>query len=687
MTIGPAGTPGRRSIQREDGQALLLMVFALVVLLGLAALVFDFGRAYLAQRQLQQAVDAAALVAGQTMPDTQAAYAAAVDYSATGKNQHLLSMTAGAPTIKFKCVQSLAANNVPCLKDPTPVGGGSPSTPCSVDEPITKKCNAVQVTQSATVPTTFGRLFVPSLKVTARSTVGMRGGAPHPLNIMIVLDRTGSMGDPGFDSSPGVPSSTTACGDAVKDPGGNTVIPANRSTKIDCAKAGVRELLSGLLPCQPNLQVCGAAAPLDQVGMMVFPALNARNATTHDNTGNAAHSNINLDSSASCSGALTSNPSWYTPNRGFPNWFLQTSDIGYGSPAVAAVPAVDEVDRLDVQGNPANNTNPNPSFFTVRVNGQTTADITWPTTGATIQGAIEALSNVDPGDVTVSPANNNDPWTITFANGLGGQNVAFVVTNQLTGGGIQNTQVLVGAAGSPGSPAVVPDYSFAPLSNDFRTTPDPGLNANSRLTQAITWSSCPGGTTTVGTRRIASETSTGYPGNRYYGVTSAGSTYYTGALLAAQDALAAEAAAHPQRDAQPVIIFLTDGQANTGAANPCATAMSAAQAAAQAGTWVYSIAYNVSVNTSNADTYCQYPQGTRETAPGYPGGLPAYHTLAQIARDSSSPTQSDPTKFFCVGTPSSSAEPCQDGDTLTEVFKSIGTQLTASRIYSDDTFN
>ena len=532
------------------------------------------------------------------------------------------------------------------------------------------------------MPTTFGRLFVPSLKVTARSTVGMRGGAPHPLNIMIVLDRTGSMGDPGISMA------TTGCGDAVKDPDGNTVIAANKSLKIDCAKAGVRELLSGLLPCQPNLQVCGAAAPLDQVGMMVFPALNARDATTHDTTGNPAHSNINLDSSASCSGALTTKPPWYTPNRTFPNWFLQTSDVGYGSPAVAPVAAVDEVDRLTVTGNPANNTNPNPSFFTVTVNGQTTANITWPTNAATIQAALVALSNVGPTDVTVT-GGNNGPWIFTFANGLGGQNVAFSRTDNLRGNGaaITAAEDLAGSAAIPGSPAVVPDYSFAPLSNDFRTTPDPGLNANSRLTQAITWSSCPGGTSTVGTRQIASESATGYPGNRYYGVTAGGSTYYTGALLAAQDALAAEAAAHPQREAQPVIIFLTDGEANTGAANPCATAMSAAQAAAQAGTWVYSIAYNVSVSSSSADTYCQYPAGTREVAPGYPGGLPAYHTLAQIARNNDTPNVSDPTKFFCVGTPSNPAEPCQDGSTLTQVFKSIGTQLTASRLYSDDTFN
>ena len=41
------------SVRREDGQALIIMALALVVMLGFAGLVVDIGRAYLAQRQLQ----------------------------------------------------------------------------------------------------------------------------------------------------------------------------------------------------------------------------------------------------------------------------------------------------------------------------------------------------------------------------------------------------------------------------------------------------------------------------------------------------------------------------------------------------------------------------------------------------------------------------------------------------------
>ena len=71
-------------LRREDGQALILMIVTLVVLLGFVGLVVDVGRAYLAQRQLQQAVDAAALAAGQTLPNSTKALTQAIDYSATG---------------------------------------------------------------------------------------------------------------------------------------------------------------------------------------------------------------------------------------------------------------------------------------------------------------------------------------------------------------------------------------------------------------------------------------------------------------------------------------------------------------------------------------------------------------------------------------------------------------------------
>ncbi len=177
-------------------------------------------------------------------------------------------------------------NNVPCQTNNDPA---APSKQCVGTTTSVASCNAVQVTQTATVPTTFARLFIPQFKVTARSTVGMRGGVPHPFDIMIVLDRTGSMAED--------------CDSSVKDASGKVIISSSNSTKLDCAKDGVRQLLKGLLPCNPGISgACGSAQPLDNVGLMVFPPLNAPTAKNHD----------------------------------------------AGTPAVPPVPALQEVDRLTV---------------------------------------------------------------------------------------------------------------------------------------------------------------------------------------------------------------------------------------------------------------------------------------------------------------------------------------------------
>jgi Putative Flp pilus-assembly TadE/G-like len=66
----------------ERGQAVVLMVLALVVLLGMAALVLDVGNWWHTRRQLQATSDAAALAGAQKLPeDPSAASAMAMDYA------------------------------------------------------------------------------------------------------------------------------------------------------------------------------------------------------------------------------------------------------------------------------------------------------------------------------------------------------------------------------------------------------------------------------------------------------------------------------------------------------------------------------------------------------------------------------------------------------------------------------
>lgn len=57
---------------------------------------------------------------------------------------------------------------------------------------------------------------------------------------------------------------------------------------------------------------------------------------------------------------------------------------------------------------------PTGGTFTLTYNGQTTAGIAYNATAAAVQSALEALSNVNPGDVTVT-GNAGGPWTIATA--------------------------------------------------------------------------------------------------------------------------------------------------------------------------------------------------------------------------------------------------------------------------------
>lgn len=72
--------------------------------------------------------------------------------------------------------------------------------------------------------------------------------------------------------------------------------------------------------------------------------------------------------------------------------------------------------------------------FTVTYSGQTTSAVDWNATGDQLQAALEALSNLDPGDVSVW--RGGDVFTITFGGSLADTNVAAVTTNagSLTGG-------------------------------------------------------------------------------------------------------------------------------------------------------------------------------------------------------------------------------------------------------------
>ncbi len=154
---------------RERGQVLVLaLVFIVVVLLGLAALVVDVGYAYYAHRSLQASTDAAALAGAQELPDANMAKSVALSYGGQsgGKNAH---------------------NNIPGVMTTV-------ATKCIASVPGCEPYNALVVTENAAkVPTIFAKLlgidhFNIKVTATACSPCGVQ-----PTDIMLVLDRTGSM--------------------------------------------------------------------------------------------------------------------------------------------------------------------------------------------------------------------------------------------------------------------------------------------------------------------------------------------------------------------------------------------------------------------------------------------------------------------------------------------------------------
>jgi Flp pilus assembly protein TadG len=154
------------ALSEEHGQAVIFVVVFLVAVIGIIGFVVDIGHAYQAQRSLQGAADAAALAGAQALPDANAAQTTAKQYgsSATGKNQ--------ITDVNVKETVTTSCN--------TTIPGCSPVNMVSVDE-------------AATVSTYFSKIVgVDSFNVKVHAAACSPCGA-KPVDIMIVLDRTGSM--------------------------------------------------------------------------------------------------------------------------------------------------------------------------------------------------------------------------------------------------------------------------------------------------------------------------------------------------------------------------------------------------------------------------------------------------------------------------------------------------------------
>jgi Flp pilus assembly protein TadG len=161
-----------RRVRHEAGQVLVWIVVGAIAFLAMVGFVIDVGHVFNAHRELQASADAAALAAAQDLPDVSMATARAIEFSSSPgqKNVH--------PDL----------DNV--TTEVTPKCFSSTGLPCN-------PANGIVVRESANVPTFFLRVIgVDSFDISARSTASMKGGAALPMDVVIILDRTGSMCQP-----------------------------------------------------------------------------------------------------------------------------------------------------------------------------------------------------------------------------------------------------------------------------------------------------------------------------------------------------------------------------------------------------------------------------------------------------------------------------------------------------------
>lgn len=155
---------GWAALRRERGDALITTTVLLVALLALVALSVDAGMAYSERRKMQNAADAGALAGAWVLVDggTDAEVTAAIYQYTVNEN--------GADA--FEAVY---------LPSGDPVGGGF----------VPSDAIGVRVTARVTVPTFIAGL----IGVNTMSASGEAGGGFSPVDIVLVMDRSGSMDD------------------------------------------------------------------------------------------------------------------------------------------------------------------------------------------------------------------------------------------------------------------------------------------------------------------------------------------------------------------------------------------------------------------------------------------------------------------------------------------------------------
>jgi Flp pilus assembly protein TadG len=225
----------RRVLGDESGAAAVLVAVGIFALVGFGALSVDVGYLYSTQRELQASANAAAMAGARDIGVGGTPVATATSYSSVAGNKNANpNLTLASITPTLFCFNTGGA----CTINQTPTNAPNGA-------------NGIQVQEQATVPLFFGRIFgISTVQISATAVALAAGGVPHPLNVVFIVDTTGSMN-----------GNDPVCG----------------ATRIVCALNGVKTLLGELWPCASNLASCGAAVngnvvnPVDEAALMQFP--------------------------------------------------------------------------------------------------------------------------------------------------------------------------------------------------------------------------------------------------------------------------------------------------------------------------------------------------------------------------------------------------------------------------------
>lgn len=219
-SISSAPRAIRGLLRDRTGATVVLFGFMAVGLMGTAGLTIDVGQVFVAKRNFAAATEAAALAGAYALSQsnaTQATVQAAITAWNTAHPPSKVTIT--NTNVGVSC--DTATSNLPSCNGTSP--------------------NVAQVTQTATVSTHFMSAFgIPSITLTSTASASKAGGTSIPLNVMFVLDATGSMN-----------SADSGC----------TVPGIAHPTRFQCADYSMQSILK-LMPTS-----------MDKVGLMIFPGM------------------------------------------------------------------------------------------------------------------------------------------------------------------------------------------------------------------------------------------------------------------------------------------------------------------------------------------------------------------------------------------------------------------------------